>query len=155
MPTENHPSSEGKRELAFADAIESGLPKTVETVNGETITVPKISWRMRITGLKIISEVYNEIFRGTEEGEKFTLTDAYSAIVTRCPEYLTKLVSLVIGQSEEWVLDNLDDTTVLEVALPFFVRSISIRDRMMREMVPEIGLIAEAVKSGSIKTSGE
>jgi len=157
MPTGNIPSAfkAEHNELEFLNAIRSGIPKKIQTVNGDSIEIKKITWRKRIEGLRIVNQVYDEVWNPTGEEEKYTLKDAFKKLIEVCPDKLTELVALVTGQTKDWIEENLEDVAVLEVALPFFESSVSIRDQMMEKVVPEIGMIAKTIRSRSTNSRGE
>ncbi len=103
MPKKTLPK-ESDNMSAFLTAVNSGLPSSVTALNGEAISLGKISWRMRIAAMAIVSEVYDSIWG--DRGEQYTMVDAMKTLLTDCPNHLTSLVEIATGKDRDFILDQ-------------------------------------------------
>ncbi|MCP4599194.1 MAG: hypothetical protein GY847_01430 [Proteobacteria bacterium] len=142
MPKKTSPKDQDNMP-AFLAAIGSGLPSSVTAMNGEEISLGKITWRKRIAAMAIVSEVYDSIWGGAKSAD-YTMVEAMRTLLTDCPNHLTSLVEIATGKDRDFIMDQFDDDSILKVALPFFGESISTRDKMMLTLMPEMALSQKA-----------
>ena len=107
------------------------LPKEIEGVDGTKIAIPTPSWRaeaqiVRSIG-KILKRVQEETSISWEEistiQKEKNLSQVIKLLTVACetaPEEITKIISAILHQSEDFVESKLDSTLIMGILIPFF-----------------------------------
>jgi len=124
--------------------IEVLFPKKefVTTVDGERIEVPKSTLRVQLQVVQSLGRILKRFPQDVLEGEEFDLQKGIgivAEILETLPEEVLKIASVIVGRDEEWVAENLDLDSVVELILPFYEEVIrklgkvaAIQDKMSR-----------------------
>jgi len=108
-------------------SIETFLEKEFKLSNGETIELPKLSWKKEIKIYKIIGNVTKKLNVTTEaEIKPMDMLKLVSEMLVELPEPLTEICTILTGKSKEWIEDNLKLEDVTALVFPFFNRFISV-----------------------------
>lgn len=111
--------------------LESDIPVRIRLVDGNEHQIPKISFKREQIVLRVIGEtistIWNsDLFRDTASvaakgGGVSDLAQAalLGLLFEQAPDKLAKIAAAICGKDEEWVGDNLDSESILELILPF------------------------------------
>lgn len=90
----------------------------VNTVGGEAVGIPKLSWKKELRLLQIIQESINELIKSSVELKSTSTEQLVSVALKLIPNRLTEFMSIVMDRPGEWVEDNLDSTEIIGVIVP-------------------------------------
>ena len=100
---------------------------SIKTINGESIELPKVSWKTESKVLKYLSEGLKdspEIISNLTS-EKPNIVAILPQLLSTMPDTISKITAEVVGKEEDWVGDNLDTEIIIELLYPFFKRFVS------------------------------
>lgn len=117
--------SEDKKEDTTAEEVEAFYPtEELKLASGKEIRLPKITWGKEISALAIVGQIINDIDEFQEvDFETITVSEILKLIggvVTKAPDKVTKIVSILTDQTPEEVEENFDSENVMQVLVPFF-----------------------------------
>jgi hypothetical protein len=136
--------------------LEGDLPRRVTLVNDETYDVPRVSFKREMIILGVIGETVGDVVKSgifdkmpigsTDEETKSAVESAQTSLLqmlfTGAPEKLAKIAAAICAQSEDWVGDNLDSESILELILPFLKHR---QTRIVAAVARHTGNIQQAV----------
>jgi hypothetical protein len=95
----------------------------VTTLDGEEVSVPRISWGKERRILEHINDLLDVIAKsGILTGSKpegDAMSDLLAFIFKAAPERMTKAVAILLEKEETWVEDNLVSEEIVGLLLPF------------------------------------
>jgi len=114
-------------------------PKTLKTIHGEDVIVPKVSWkkeRQIIAEVKGLIQQFPDLaaYATGNVGELATTTwQLVVRAAEEAPQVLSRLAAIVLEKPEEWVDDNLDSERIISLLAPLFVQKANHWLRLFRE----------------------
>ena len=100
-------------------------PKFVTTVDGETISIGKVTWGMQLRIARALGLVLAELPSGigTVDGEGNLqvgeLSEVLPVLFNKAPAAMTAICVAVLDKDAEWVEANLELDSVWEIVVPF------------------------------------
>lgn len=141
------------------------IPKTVKTVGGDDVEIPRMSWRREQGLLPILGRLLQRFpidrFIDEEKQEVHfgalisTLIDVLPEVLGDAIDILTDGVAYILQKDVDWVLDNLEMEGVLSVAIPFYTNCILKGKRVYDRFAPkaEMPLLEEQFETLSPSSS--
>ena len=102
--------------------------KSIETVDGEEIQLPKVSWKQEKIIFSVVGQMI-ETLAGTKlvdiDFRKLDVADIPTMIpifLEHTPDHITRVVSIILSKDMAWVDKNLGFEAVIQTVSPFFFR---------------------------------
>jgi len=97
----------------------------IQTLSGERLKIPLSNWRKEARGFKLLGRLLSKIAGSRkvnfDEITADRLFEILPEILAEAPDEAEEAAMLVLDKDQEWIRENLDTETLLEVILPFFV----------------------------------
>lgn len=90
----------------------------VNTVSGEQVNIPKLSWKKELKLLQIVQESLNQLITTSVELKTTSTEQIVSLALKLIPNKLTEFMSIVMDRPSDWVEENLDSTEIVGVIIP-------------------------------------
>ena len=125
--------------MADSNELEVFFPDgKFKTNNGETIDIPKLSWKSEAKAVKLLGKIFNEVpaikqvdlknFSGKD------LLAIFPAVMEKVPDYVTELVSLILKKDAAFVEDKLTAADIVEILVPFSRRLIGTISKLTKSL---------------------
>lgn len=116
------------------------IPKSIKTLSGEQVEVPKTAWKDEIQIGRLLGKAVTEIpdlqkvdWRNIKIQDMISLLPT---VINVAPEVITGITSSLLKKDNEWVEENLNSESILELLGPFFKGSLN---RILKNVkLPEV-----------------
>jgi len=114
------------------------LDMKVTTINGDELSVPKLSWGKELKLIQIIRKGMSELEDTMKpDAEGLNVVNIMTKILEVAPGHITEFVSLVLEQDEQWVQDNLDMPEIFGVIVPLLRTRLNLAQQKVQSYMPE------------------
>jgi len=103
-------------------AIDVFLEKSLRLESGETIELPKLTWKREIKVYKIIGDALNKIPALKEikgELQAGDLIKIISSLLMQLPDEITRITEILTGKNKEWIEENMTFEDISNLIFPF------------------------------------
>jgi hypothetical protein len=108
--------------------IEEIIPpiRIIKSLNGESIDLPKVTLGME---LKIMRQFFEFLKAGGYQDSGLGDKNMYDILINAISnetgnKLILDMFAIIVGKPVEWLLDNVDISSMAECLLPFFVQRI-------------------------------
>lgn len=129
MPEKKDQQSKDKTSIEEELQAFVPIPKYIKTLSGEQVEVPKTAWKDEIQIGRLISKAVTEIpdlqkvdWRNIKIQDMISLLPT---VINVAPEVITGITSSLLKKDNEWVEENLNSESILELLGPFFKGSLN------------------------------